>query len=106
MQPELIKSHYQMVWSENCETIGDFNKLLNWIGGEFTLYLQQDEKSGLKVFFPNGWFFINLIEGMGNEYEIIVKSKSKKTIVPIYNRIISVVNHLNKFTGTLPVVAL
>ena len=51
MKPELIKSQYQLVWSENCETIGDFNKLLNWMSGEFVLHQRQEAKSSLKVFF-------------------------------------------------------
>lgn len=97
MKPELVNSKYQMIWNENFETMCDYNKLLNWTNEEFILCQRQEEVNGLKVFFPNGWFFIKLIEKNRIGFEIIVKSKCKKTIVKTYNHIVSMVKHFKKY---------
>tara|TARA_R110002049_G_scaffold993_2_gene7092 strand:+ start:27055 stop:27378 length:324 start_codon:yes stop_codon:yes gene_type:complete len=101
MEPEFINSNYQLIWREPIKNIDDFNKLLNWMSGEFILYQQQEQTNGLKVFLPNGWFQIALIEGVNYEYEVTLKSKSKQAIALKYNRIISVIDHLKRFNRTL-----
>ena len=96
MQPEFIDSKYRLVWSEHFETRDDFKKLLNWMCDDFTFY-QQECDNGLKVFFPNGWFFINSTEKTTNEYEIIVSSKCNKSFAKAYNKVLSVLNHFKKY---------
>ncbi len=72
-----------------------YKKFLNWVSGEFDLFLQIEEND-LQVFFPNGSLHIkeqdidsNLIAA-----EINIKSKNPTVGVNIYNQITSVANHL------------
>jgi sRNA-binding regulator protein Hfq len=96
----LIKSkdddYFNWVRTEEIYNNTYYKKLINWLSGEFNLYLQE-ESEDLKVYFPNGWFLIKLIEDMDTKYEIIVKCKCKNTIVQMYNQISSVVNHFKSF---------
>lgn len=96
MVTEFIDSSYRLVLREHFETHDDFDKMLNWMRDDFTFY-QQECNDGLKVFFPNGWFEINLIETPSVEYEISVNSKCNKSLVKTYNKILSVVNHFKKY---------
>lgn len=96
METELINSNHQLVLQEHLDKISDFNKLLNWMSGEFILHQQDDEK-GLKVYFPNGWFFINLINESTIYFEIIIKSNCKKTFAKMQKQIVSIVNHFKLY---------
>jgi hypothetical protein len=73
-----------------------YTKFINWVIGEFDLYLMNESKN-LKVYFPNGWFSIGIIKN-GNNAELIeinVVGKSRidcqkimNQLEPIYNQIV------------------
>ncbi|MEO9570229.1 MAG: hypothetical protein ABJH82_01850 [Polaribacter sp.] len=79
--------------------LNDYNRYLNWICGEFTLYQQYNNIDELIIYFPNGWFSINKIESNANDikFRIEVKSKSSKKGVKILNKINSILTHVKRF---------
>lgn len=92
---------YKCIHKDSFEDLNTFKKFINWLSGEFTLHLQ-DEQDGLTVFFPNGFFFIKELES-NNAYisfKIEVKSKCLKNGNQIFNRVISVLTHLKTFPST------
>ena len=72
-----------------------FNKLLNWVSGEFMLYLQ-DWDNGLEIFFPSGFLSIKLLNISSDEVEfnIVVKAKNKQKAVNTNTAVINVFSHL------------
>ena len=44
---------------ENIQNIEVYNQFVNWLKGEFDLYLME-ELDGLKVYYPNGLFSVML----------------------------------------------
>tara|TARA_R100001369_G_scaffold92750_1_gene139585 strand:- start:1920 stop:2246 length:327 start_codon:yes stop_codon:yes gene_type:complete len=91
MNVSFIKPYYQGIQRESVMNKHLYNKFLNWVSGEFDLYLQ-DELNGLEVFFPNGRFTIKSIAGTKKDVliEINVRSKDLKAINSIGNRILSI----------------
>ena len=84
-------------WTQR-ESIMDkrlYNKFLNWISGEFDLYLQ-DELNGLEVFFPQGKFSIKTIEESKKDIliEINIKSKDLNVMNTVGNQIISIYHQI------------
>jgi hypothetical protein len=89
--------YYYFIQNEGIKSIEIYNKFLNWIKGEFDLY-QIDELDGLKVYYPNGWFTIKIINqnaGIIN-IEISVKSKVKESGFKTYQKIEALYTHLIK----------
>ncbi|MCL7753501.1 hypothetical protein [Polaribacter sp. Z022] len=73
-----------------------YNQFLNWISGEFDLYLQ-DETNGLHVFFPEGKFHISALETKEKTIaEINLESKILEKGQIIFDKIMSVYNLLLK----------
>ncbi|WP_430410432.1 hypothetical protein [Kordia sp.] len=74
-----------------------YDKFLNWVSGEFDLYLQ-DESNGLHVFFPEGTFHIKNGDEKGNTVtaEIHLKSKVLQKGIDMIDEIMSVYNLLAK----------
>jgi hypothetical protein len=81
---------------ETSKTNGVYEKLINWVTGEFDLYLKNESET-LKVYFPNGWFSIRNFKNENDKefIEIKVEAKSKiacqqmmKQLEHIYNRVI------------------
>ncbi len=95
MDISFIKPYHQWIQIESFVSNALYEKFLNWISGEFDLYLQ-DEQNGLVVFFSNGRFSIKKVaEDKENiEIEINVKSKNLTIGNSIANQIMSVHNHL------------
>jgi hypothetical protein len=95
MDISFIKPYHQ--WTQRKFFISNtlYDKFLNWLSGEFDLYLQ-DEQNGLEVFFSNGRFSIKKVaENKENiEIEINVKSKNLTIGSSIAHQIMSVYNHL------------
>lgn len=87
-------------WSHNdsIDNLNTFNRYLNWLGGEFILY-QQDEVNGIKVYFPNGWFSVKKIKSNKNQIDFIIEVRSKclKTGSKIYDVITSILVHAKAF---------
>ena len=51
-------SKYNLVKIELVEDLRIYNKFINWVIGEFDLYLKNDESKELKVYFSYGWFSV------------------------------------------------
>lgn len=87
-------------WEHNASfhNLNSFKKLTNWLSAEFTLYLQE-ERDGLTVYFPNGFFSIKALESKNSSinFNIKVKSKCKRSGTIIFNQIILILNHLTTF---------
>lgn len=82
---------------DSFEELDTYEKFLNWISGEFVLYLQ-DDADDLIIYFPNGWFSVkNLITNYNAvQFKIEVKSKCFKKGNQILNKIESVLTHIKK----------
>lgn len=74
-----------------------YEKFLNWVSGEFDLYLQ-DESNGLHVFFPEGKFHIKTDTQSEKPViaEIHLKSKVLQKGIDMIEEIMSVYNLLAK----------
>ena len=68
--------YYNFITYENIKTIDVYDKFINWVRGEFDLF-QMDELDGLKVYYPNGWFYIELLTESDLDLIIAIKIKSK-----------------------------
>ncbi|MDG1194402.1 hypothetical protein SAMN04487762_0079 [Polaribacter sp. Hel1_33_78] len=84
----------------NKKTLFDSNKryytFINWVSGEFDLYLQ-DESNGLHVYFPEGKFHItNEVDNGNIIVQINLQSKILENGQLIFNKIMSVYNLLSK----------
>ncbi|WP_452599697.1 hypothetical protein [Pontimicrobium sp. MEBiC01747] len=90
------KKKHQLVKRKSLANNQLYNKFLNWISGEFDLYLQE-EQNGLNVFFPGGKFNINKVTELKNDIviEINVESKNLSQTKSITNKIISIHKHLD-----------
>lgn len=89
------KAYFEYVHKESVSSISIFNKLLNWVSGEFILHLQ-DWDDGLKIFFPSGFLSIKLLNISSDEVEfnIVVKAKNKQKAVNTNTAVINVFSHL------------
>lgn len=61
---------------EKIENIEFYDKLLNWLRGEYDLCLME-ELDGLKVHYPNGLFSVKLFSKNENDLSIEIKIKCK-----------------------------
>tara|TARA_R110002050_G_scaffold210704_1_gene346676 strand:+ start:17644 stop:17976 length:333 start_codon:yes stop_codon:yes gene_type:complete len=80
------------------EEIKTYERFLNWISGEFTLYLQEDIDY-LNIHFPNGWFSIIILDSNNNNnvhFKIEVKSKCFKKGAQIFSKVKSILTHIKK----------
>lgn len=95
------KPYHQWIKRESIDSKQLYNKFLNWISGEFDLYLQE-ELNGIEVFFPNGKFSIKAIEEKKKniEIEINLRSKDLKSINTIGNQIISIHHQIETMYST------
>jgi hypothetical protein len=82
---------------ETIATIELYNQFLNWLKGEFDLYLME-ESDGLKIYFPTGFFWVTLSSDNEKDFsiEIEIISKTPKTTDQMVFRIDTLYNHLNK----------
>lgn len=69
-------SYYNFIKYDNLKSEELYHKFLNWIQGEFDLY-QIDNFEGVKVYFPNGWFSIDIINDNEKCIKIVTKIKCK-----------------------------
>lgn len=77
-------------------SIKRYHTFVNWVSGEFDLYLQ-DETNGLQVYFPEGEFHIKNEVDNGNIIaEINLQSKIQENGQLIFNKIMSVYTLLIK----------
>lgn len=89
---------YKWVHKDCLQRTEVYNKFINWVIGEFDLYIK-NESNELKVYFPNGWFDIRSIDAI-NEHvhiEIKVEGKSKKTCKNIIRQLQNIYEHVLHF---------
>jgi len=88
VKTKTCSSHIKLVKHEFVKCIEIYNKFINWVIGEFDLYLKIESKD-LKVYFPSGWFqigfFIDASDGI--MIEIKIEGKSKVTCEILMNRL-------------------
>ena len=84
---------------ETIKTKGVYERLINWVSGEFDLYLK-NESEILKVYFPNGWFTIRNYKDENSKelIEIKVEGKSKIACQKIMNQLERIYDHVVSFT--------
>jgi hypothetical protein len=82
---------------EKIEDIEFYDKFLNWVKGEFDLYLME-ELDGLTVHYPSGFFSVKLYLENENDFSIEIKiiSKTLKTACQFSAKIEIIQNHLKK----------
>lgn len=68
--------YYNFITYENIKTIDVYDTFINWVRGEFDLF-QMEELDGLKVYYPNGWFYIELLSENDSDLIIAINIKSK-----------------------------
>lgn len=92
------KGYYEFMYTESVSSLSIYNKFLNWVSGEFVLCLQDWEK-GLKIFFPSGSLYIELLENSHDrvDFKIVVKAKNKLKATNANTAVYNVLNHLLKF---------
>ena len=80
---------------ETIESIEFYDQFLNWLRGEFDLYLME-EFDGLKVYYPNGLFSVKLFSKNENDLfiEIEIRSKTLKSVNEVSSKIETVYAHL------------
>ena len=91
--------YYNFIESKKVDTIAIYNQFINWVIGEFDLY-QSEETEGLKIYFSNGWFTINILNKNKSciKIAIIIKSKSLNDGKIIGEKINTIFSKLNKFS--------
>ncbi len=92
------KPYYKLVQTKSIGTTPDlYYKFINWIAGEFDLYLQ-DDSAGLKVYFPNGWINIETIDEFKTDInlQITIMNKSKAVCEKMNNQLGSIYNQITQ----------
>tara|TARA_R110002096_G_scaffold142226_1_gene297394 strand:- start:156 stop:548 length:393 start_codon:yes stop_codon:yes gene_type:complete len=92
-------SHFHLKKEVTIKTNGIYERLINWVIGEFDLYLK-NESEILKVYFPNGWFSIRNFKDENNKelIEIKVEGKSRITCQKMMSQLECIYNHVVHFT--------
>ena len=74
------KPYHNFIEYKSVDIIEDYEKFLNLVKGEFDLF-QKEEINELKVYFPNGWFVVGLLndDEKNIEFKINIKSKTLKS---------------------------
>ena len=83
------------------EDLGVYDTFVNWIIGEFDLYLQNYKQEKLKVYFPNGRFCIKSFKNIEEQFDIQIKikGKSKKSCDDIMKKVVGVYSHVLSFNA-------
>jgi hypothetical protein len=91
---------YTIYRHEKIESIEFFDQFVNWLKGEFDLYLM-DDSDGLKVYYPSGFFSVKLFSKNENKFsvELKVKSKTLKSANQIASKIESVLINLKSISS-------
>ena len=99
IQPPSVdsKTYFELEQTQCIPNKALYEKFLNWVSGEFELYLQ-DNLHGLQIFFPGGWVYITNIETTPNNivFNILVKSKFQQKGIQINNQINAILEHVLK----------
>jgi len=88
-----LKPYYKLIQEESIEDKDVYYKFVNWLLGEFDLYLQENS-TGLKIYYPNGWLSVKNKTGL--TMEIIIASKSKIVCEKKYTQLVSIYNQVKR----------
>ncbi|UKM64507.1 hypothetical protein GSB9_01056 [Flavobacteriaceae bacterium GSB9] len=97
LEGEIIYSKpYYKLQIEAVEVFDVYSKFINWVSGEFDLYLQ-DTSRGIKIYYPNGWFSIKKSDCVHEniDMKITVVSKSKTGCQKKHSQLVSIYNQIN-----------
>lgn len=88
--------HFQIVEIIQLKNNTVFSGFVNWVTGEFDLFLQDEDSKGLKVYFPNGCFSIDRFENTDIEFGVAMKveGKSKVACQGMMNQLMQIYKHL------------
>lgn len=91
------KSNYKWVKRKSLANIHLYNKYINWLSGEFDLYLQ-DTLNGLDIFFPGGKLNVNSVSKTKEDVvlEINLTCKNKSLGTTITDKVNSIHKQLEK----------
>lgn len=72
-----------------------YKQFLNWVSGEFELYLQEED-SGLKIHFPNGSIHIKPLANIRNlfEFKMAIRSKNKIKVQKMNKQLLDILEHV------------
>ncbi len=90
---------YQAIQLIKLDTIDFYDKFLNWIEGEFDLYLMNVlHRESLLIYFPNGYFSIKNISKTEDFVivEVKIESRTLDCGTKIANQITAVLNLFHK----------
>lgn len=92
-------SVFEFIKIEPVKSVEVYNRFINWVIGEFDLYLKNKSKE-LKVYFPNGWFSIGRFKNENQQLNIKIKVKGKSKIAcqKIMNQLELIYLHVLRFT--------
>lgn len=95
-------SYYNMIQLEPIKNIESYHKFVNWAESEFNLYLQE-ANSGLKVFYPNGYFSIHCLNKneKGFYVELKITSKSLKIVNKMEVQLNALLYYFNRHNDNL-----
>lgn len=76
-----------------------FDRFVNWVIGEFDLFLKNEDSKELNVYFPNGWFNIHSFQNDDIEFGVTIKveGKSKEACERIMNQLMQIYKHIYDF---------
>ena len=82
---------------ENIQSVEFYDQFLNWLRGEFDLYLME-ELDGLTVHYPSGFFSVKLFSKREKDLsiEIKIRSKTLKSVHQVSSKIETINSHLKK----------
>ena len=90
-------SYYELNKKARFTSSTKYDTFINWVSGEFDLYLQDEKSNGLSIFFPEGNFHIkNEIENGTIIADINLESKLLEKGHFVFEKIMSVYTLLVK----------
>lgn len=90
--------YYQFIEYLSFDTTITYKKFLNVVIGRFDLYqIEEDSTTNLKIYFPNGFFEISLLNNNGeNRFKFVLKSKNTKKAKEMKGEVLNVYNCVSK----------
>lgn len=75
------------------ENIEFSNSFINWISGNFDLFLQEEFKDKIIIYFPNGFIKIEYFP-TSNKLKIIIENKIRNNSIDLYYKVFTIYNNL------------
>ncbi len=92
-------SNFQIQEMASVDSKIAYCRFLNWVIGEFDLFLKNEESEALKVFFPNGWFSISCFQNAENKINVtlVVEGKTEATCQNMMKHLKRIHKHVCEF---------